>query len=350
MVGVVEYARRKGRIYGTVLVDVETRRPVGLLPGAIKLTISPQCSTGCKDKPAYNWSGNLMFGGSGDIDNHEETGTATVQWDGAVKDENSKKDKDRRQDLAFAPFATFSTSVPETFPTDDSHGLIGGPVYIRCDKVHSPAGCVLRDYMLAYVFNTKKTPAAAAHAWLINTKMRKGAPLNYLPDRNGKTGVHGERNKYDRDPDKNRKVICPDGWAAKSGHPASTLVTDFAPKDTLSCDEFAFASTYNSAGMPSSMEGTNPVGSGDECLQTFSRKLTSSGNWHLFDDDRQAPPTLKEVCGRSAMSGWVNSTSMSRFSGFAKQFRLTDEDMYFVETPGFDKCDATKATVKCDIR
>lgn len=32
MVGVDECAMRKGRIYGTVLVDVETRRPVDLLP------------------------------------------------------------------------------------------------------------------------------------------------------------------------------------------------------------------------------------------------------------------------------------------------------------------------------
>ncbi|MFJ2095466.1 hypothetical protein ACIOEW_40600 [Streptomyces sp. NPDC087901] len=32
VVGVDEYATRKGRFYGTVLVDVETRRPVDLLP------------------------------------------------------------------------------------------------------------------------------------------------------------------------------------------------------------------------------------------------------------------------------------------------------------------------------
>ncbi|MEU1710408.1 transposase family protein [Streptomyces sp. NPDC005706] len=32
VVGVDEYAMRKGRVYGTVLVDVETRRPVDLLP------------------------------------------------------------------------------------------------------------------------------------------------------------------------------------------------------------------------------------------------------------------------------------------------------------------------------
>ncbi|MFE6157103.1 hypothetical protein [Streptomyces sp. NPDC057889] len=326
------------------------KTPFPAQPGAIKLTLSPQCSAGCMDKPAYDWSGNLMWGGSYDIDPHEETGTATVQWSGGVKDELSTKDADLKQDMAFAPYATFSTSVPETFPTDNSSGFIGSPVYTRCDMVYSPAGCVMRDYMPGYVFNTKKTPAAAAHAWLIQEKIRKGAPLSYLPDRRGTTGAHGERNKYGRDPDANRKVICPDGWAAKSGHSAATTVTDISASDTLSCDEFAFASTYNSGGMPTDMEGTNPVTSGDQCLQTYSRKLTSSGNWHLFDDDRRAAPTYKEVCGRSTMSGWVNSTSMSRFPTFAKQLRLLDEDLYFVTTPGFENCDASAAVVKCDIR
>ncbi|MEV6758431.1 hypothetical protein [Streptomyces sp. NPDC051214] len=102
--------------------------------------------------------------------------------------------------------------------------------------------------------------------------------------------------------------------------------------------------------MPKDMENPNPVTSGDQCVQTWSRKLTSSGNWRLFDDDRQAPPNWKEVCGRSGMSGWINSTSMSRFQSFAKEFRLTDEDLYFVKTPGFERCDASKAVVKCDIR
>jgi hypothetical protein len=126
-------------------------------------------------------------------------------------------------------------------------------------------------------------------------------------------------------------------------------VTDISASDKASCDEFTFAASYNSGGMPSDMSGTNPVTSGDKCAQTYATKL-SDGTWRLYDDERKAAPTWSEVCGRSAMSGWVNSTSMSRFPTFAKQLRLVDRDTYFVRTPGFDKCDASKPTIKCDIR
>jgi hypothetical protein len=37
VVGVDEYAMREGRVYGTVLVDVEARRPVDLLPEVLQL-------------------------------------------------------------------------------------------------------------------------------------------------------------------------------------------------------------------------------------------------------------------------------------------------------------------------
>lgn len=214
---------------------------------------------------------------------------------------------------------------------------------LRCDRtVTTTPGCVFEYYKPTYVMNAKKFPAAAAHAWLVQTRNDKhfgrkngGTPLTYM-------------NRDDWTTKDSRDVICPDT-------PAYIRRTDIglspelssSNQDSSSCDEFAFANSYQSAGMPANLGGTNQVTDPTQCLSTYAVKV-GSGHWTLYSDDNYDLPVGGEVCGRSSISLNQNSQSMSPFGGFITRNRLQDGDDYWVGLPGFDNC-AMTANV-CDVR
>ncbi|MFE5603185.1 hypothetical protein ACFQ8O_28850 [Streptomyces coelicoflavus] len=303
-------------------------------------TCSPQCSTS-----APQWSAPPTWSTIG-TDMHSTYATFTHTATGlSTSDQYSiQLDWDWR------------ASTPGTIKQWEGHlGTSVPDVNIRCDKAikNIKPGCVFSAYKPTWVMNFKKFPAAVAHAWLVQAKLANhpgsesaDKPLLFLPSRGDSKG---------RTPKQNREVICPTikedgtskGWAVVHGNPDTTLLTKISASDKRSCDEFAYASTYNSAGMPADNDGLNPVTSGDACVQTYATRV-KQGEWHFYDDMRQAAPTWKEVCGRSSMSNWTNTQSMRPFpSTFSQPNRLLDKDPYWMTFPEFSGCSAGAATVKC---
>ncbi|MFJ9351967.1 Tat pathway signal protein [Streptomyces sp. NPDC101237] len=205
---------------------------------------------------------------------------------------------------------------------------------LRCDTtVTTTPGCIFDYYKPTYVMNSQKFPAAGAHAWLIQHMLPghlglkgEGPALTYLgPEVMTQDGTKSQK-------DANRAVICPTSWKRNQDVTLSPELNNSSGTDTPSCDEFAFASTYQSAGMPASAGGTNPVSSGDECVQTYAKK-DADGLWRLHVDLRYPLPTWKEVCGRASMSNNQNTQSMQPFGSFINRNRLITKDDYWLNAP-----------------
>ncbi|MEV1051070.1 hypothetical protein [Streptomyces sp. NPDC049887] len=159
-----------------------------------------------------------------------------------------------------------------------------------------------------------------------------GKPLTYLANKLSADGT-GKTQQY-----RNRQVICERKWTK---YPDTGLFTDMwtldagAPRpDLISCDEFAFANAYQSAGNLYSTTTSHVTETGAECVQTYLRRnADDTMTLHLRPD---APaPTWKEPCGRSSMSNWQNTQSMRPFGEFIKQQRLMEDDDYWFDLAGF---------------
>ncbi|MFB7600781.1 hypothetical protein [Streptomyces sp. NPDC056160] len=296
-----------GRTITQQLNIFDTRQDPAL--GQIEMRVFPQCASAC-DMSTMQWDQPLLFTGPSAA--RQGTATATYNRTSPLTSAFDRANQDHM--LLGWSIDAFSTGAGKKAEPDPYQLSLGVP-YTRCDVAFNSdgPGCVFADYHPTYVFNSKQTPAAAAHAWLMMSKLPKtpgvpATPLRYLPIKERNHGVY--------DPDRNRNVICPSGWAANYGNPSTTPFTDRNSDDRASCDEYPFAATYQSGGMPYDYGGTNPVDpvrKGDACVQTYATKL-SDGTWKLLDDERAELPDWKNsVCGRSAMSSWINTTSMSTF-------------------------------------
>ncbi|WP_308406301.1 DNRLRE domain-containing protein [Streptomyces sp. AC602_WCS936] len=339
-------------------------------------------STGCDDGSQssknidffgdLSWDGGMN--GSTPNDNHIATGSVTHTWNGNTNRTTGQTDRDKSIDMPVYLVIYPQTDIdPPPLPDGTKRSwedklpmpLTQAGIQVRCDKVASygDPGCVQKLYVPTYKFNTANFPAAAAHAWLIQNKSgvtgmgkTRGNPLQYIPPKG--------RNHLGYAPDiTSRDAICSryrgkkatdTGWVPGKTfvpHPRTALYhTIPLIDDELNCDEFPFASTYQSAGMKIPA-GKNPAPNGGaDCIQTVAAR-TDDGTEHLLDDTRYDPPAFTENCGRSSMSGKVNQGSMSPFGKFARQLRLIDEDRYLLD-PGndwFRECDTSKADLVCTM-
>ncbi|MGW8889161.1 DNRLRE domain-containing protein [Streptomyces sp. NPDC055749] len=340
------------------------------------MCLSDGCNTGGdSQRQNFDFFGDLTWNGGMNgnepVDTHMATGTADHKWNGQVAGIGSK-DADVSKELPVTFQGRPDTDVPAP------PGLNGRPgewrddygvwqpqaLIVTCDKVASygAPGCVLAQYAPTYKFNTAAYPEAAAHAWLIQNKSKvKGLgqsladPLQYLPP--------AARNKQSYDPQKSRDAMCTryggpraasTGWVPRKTflpHPKTALHHVGVHFDEVNCDEFPFASTYQSAGMKAINGGKNEAPNGGaDCMQTVSA-TTDDGSIHFLDDTRYDAPSFTENCGRSSMSGDVNQGSMQPFGTFARQMRLLDEQAYFLD-PGnawFKGCDTSKAELVCSM-
>ncbi|MGW0928633.1 DNRLRE domain-containing protein [Streptomyces sp. NPDC002644] len=339
---------------------------------------STACDDGSKSSKNIDFYGDLSWDGGMDgstpNDDHVATGSVTHTWNGDTNQATGETDRARSVELPVHLLISPKTDIdPPPFPDGTKReweDKLPMPLSqfgsrVRCDKVASygDPGCVQKLYVPTYRFNTANYPAAAAHAWLLQNKsgiagmgQTRDDALEYIPPKG--------RNHLDYAPDiTSRNAICSryrgtrstdTGWVPRKAFVPHrwTALHHTIPMvdDEVNCDEFPFASTYQSAGMKIP-EGKNPAPNGGaDCLQTVAARA-DDGSTHLLDDTRYDAPTFAEICGRSSMSGKVNQGSMSPFGDFARQLRLIDEDRYLLD-PGnawFRGCDTSQAKLVCTM-
>ncbi|GAA5039885.1 golvesin C-terminal-like domain-containing protein [Streptomyces siamensis] len=296
-------------------------QPTTVDPKVPPVTVNVQsfCQHNCSSA-GITWSGLPEWSG---LDKHEAVGRVDHTWSGTAGNETVHLNWILSSTMGGAPNGGADYQPPS------------GKLGIRCDreaKGKSTVGCVFPDYIPTYVVNTEANPSAAAFYWILMQKLPyhpgsrdHSSPLNYLADT--------ARQKA------NRKVICPTSGPDKFvGHPDSK-----PPNSTSSCDEYPFAATYQSGGMP-----PQTVSTGKDCTQLYAKPLSTG--WTLLEDPRYARVnTWNEICGRASIPGDENSGAANRIGlFFVPNNRMLDKDAFYVSVPGFEGC--TDLSQICVVR
>ncbi|WP_236246529.1 hypothetical protein [Streptomyces sp. CC210A] len=283
----------------------------------VTLGMDFDCLGACQSEPTQ-WQGSRTWQAG---DRHTLTGYKRMKWTGT---------------------SGHSSIYPSWKFTGTMDGRAGEPIErdkseleIRCDleakSTRNKPGCVFPRYIPTYVVNTAKDPSASAFYWIVQQK---------LPSHPG-SRPHGKPLTYNSDSAQgtsNRDVICPRSGSDRFvPHPDSNAG---GKRGGGSCDEYPFATTYESGAMPVSAGGGG-VKNGTECLQLYAKKPTAgTNNWTLHEDTSYPRRnTWKEPCGRASVPGDENSGAANRIGiRFVPANRILDKDRFYVLTPGFEEC------------
>ncbi|MER6080928.1 Tat pathway signal protein [Streptomyces sp. NPDC001833] len=290
--------------------------PTEIDPTLGAVTLRWNAASDCSDctQSQQQTDGPLTW--AGPEDGHVGSVSFQTLWNGTGKE---------RITLGWSITGSIS-ELPEVSDEADLGNTIGD-LDVRCDdmtKGAANAGCVFPAYTPTFTVNTDRYPAAGAYYWLMKEKNSNhfgsrahNTPLHYLTD--------GQSD--------NREVVCPDSWQGRTETPDA------------SCDEYAFATTNESGGVPA-----NGVTSGDQCAQYYATPLNDT-TWTLYYDDNYPLPNWSEKCGRASIPLAQNTGALAPFGrtgGFVWYNRMLGDDPFWLATPGFDHC--TSADTTCTFQ
>ncbi len=220
--------------------------------------------------------------------------------------------------------------------TSDFVQTESGGLYGRCDNgvaVASTQGCVDENFTptmyISYSDGGASVDMINYYLWNIapyygNQYSSAPKPLHRLTDPI-LSGPNGN----------NREIICKDG----SFTPDPTITAALAPfNDNDSCDEYPFASTYESGAMEDGADG-NPkpfVTTGADCAQVTADHTNTTNTYEATDwvSVTVNSTTGSDPCIRGHIPQKLNSYVGGVYRGLIGTARLIDKDAFWVQVTG----------------